>query len=140
MDLISKAQFINNLKESYINIQSVSDRRIDYKYLEYNLFIILMKHRNEHDFTELGIPENLEINIFRLNGYYDILKQTHVTLNAELFRLYRSGYFKESEFIDYVIITINRYKSGIAKIVDLVNETRRMRLDYEKMLQELKQY
>lgn len=133
---LSKQQFINELNDSFTEINHLSDRRLDYKYLEYRLFHILIKYKEEYDFSELGLPNNLSIDSLVLTGDYNILKTTHVTLNAELFRIYESGYFTEMEFIDYVITTISRYKNGSSKIKELVYEIRKIRLDYKKMLQE----
>lgn len=134
---ISKSTFIKKLNDSYIKIDHLSDRRLDYKYLEYRLFNILIKYKDEYDFSELGLPDNLVICSLLTEGDYDISKMTHVTLNAELFRIYNSGYFlNDTEFIDYVIITISRYKEGSATIKDLVYEARKIRLDYEKMIKD----
>ena len=41
---ISKSTFIKKLNDSYIKIDHLSDRRLDYKYLEYRLFNILIKY------------------------------------------------------------------------------------------------
>lgn len=132
---ISKSTFIKKLNDSYIKIDHLSDRRLDYKYLEYKLFSILIKYKDEYDFSELGLPDNLVICSLLTEGDYDISKMTHVTLNAELFRIYNSGYFiDDSKFIDYVIATISRYKSGEVTIKELVYEIRKMRLDYEKII------
>lgn len=136
MSNISKSNFIKKLNDSYIKIDHLSDRRLDYKYLEYRLFNILIKYKDEYDFSVLGLPDNLVICSLLTEGDYDISKMTHVTLNAELFRIYDIGYFTEIEFIDYVIITISRYKEGSATIKDLVYETRKIRLDYEKMIKD----
>ena len=137
---ISKSTFIKKLNDSCIKIDHLSDRRLDYKYLEYSLFNILIKYKNQYDFSELGLPNNLAIYNLISEGDYDISKMTHVTLNAELFRIYKSGYFTEIEFIDYVTLTILRYKEGSASIKDLVYETRKMRLDYEKMIKNKELY
>lgn len=140
MSNISKCNFIKKLNESYIKIDHLSDRRLDYKYLEYMLFNILIRYKDQYDFSELGLPNNLAIYNLISEGDYDISKMTHVTLNAELFRIYKSGYFTEIEFIDYVTLTILRYKEGSASIKDLVYETRKMRLDYEKMIKNKELY
>lgn len=137
---ISKSTFIKKLNDSCVKIDHLSDRRLDYKYLEYSLFNILIKYKNQYDFSELGLPNNLAIYNLISEGDYDISKMTHVTLNAELFRIYKSGYFTEIEFIDYVTLTILRYKEGSASIKDLVYETRKMRLDYEKMIKNKELY
>lgn len=120
-----------------MKIDHLSDRRLDYKYLEYRLFDVLIKYKDKYNFSELGIPDNLVIHNLLLEGDYDISKMTYVTLNAELFRIYKSGYFlNDIEFIDYVIITISRYKEGTATIKDLVYETRKIRLDYERTIKD----
>lgn len=137
MSDISKSNFIKKLNDSYVKIDHLSDRRLDYKYLEYRLFDVLIKYKDKYNFSELGIPDNLVIHNLLLEGDYDISKMTHVTLNAELFRIYKSGYFlNDIEFIDYVIITISRYKEGTATIKDLVYETRKIRLDYERTIKD----
>lgn len=137
MNNISKFNFIKKLNEAYIKIDHLSDRRLDYKYLEYMLFNILIRYKDQYDFSELGLPDNLAIYNLISEGDYDISKMTHVTLNAELFRIYKSGYFlNDIEFIDYVIITISRYKEGTATIKDLVYETRKIRLDYERIIKD----
>ena len=137
MSDISKSNFIKKLNDSYVKIDHLSDRRLDYKYLEYRLFNVLIKYKDKYNFSELGIPDNLVIHNLLLEGDYDISKMTHVTLNAELFRIYKSGYFlNDIEFIDYVIITISRYKEGTATIKDLVYETRKIRLDYERTIKD----
>jgi len=61
---------------------------------------------------------------------YDISRMTHVTLKVELYRLYDCGCFTEDDFIDYVINTIDEYKSGIDTISSLVKKIRKLRLDY----------
>ena len=137
---ISKSTFIKKLNDSCVKIDHLSDRRLDCKYLEYSLFNILIKYKNQYDFSELGVPDRIEIYSLISEGDYDISKMTHVTLNAELFRIYKSGYFTEIEFIDYVTLTILRYKEGSASIKDLVYETRKMRLDYEKMIKNKELY
>ena len=137
MSNITKSKFIKNLNDSYIKINHLSDRRLDYKYLEYRLFNILIKYKYKYDFSELGLPDSIVIYTSISEGNYDISKMTHVTLNAELFRIYDSGYFiNDTEFIDYVIATISRYKSGSVTIKELVYEIRKMRLDYEKIIKD----
>lgn len=137
MSNITKSKFIKNLNDSYIKINHLSDRRLDYKYLEYRLFNILIKYKYQYDFSELGLPDSIVIYTSISEGNYDISKMTHVTLNAELFRIYDSGYFiNDTEFIDYVIATISRYKSGSVTIKELVYEIRKMRLDYEKIIKD----
>ena len=137
MSNITKSKFIKNLNDSYIKINHLSDRRLDYKYLEYRLFKILIKYKYQYDFSELGLPDSIVIYTSISEGNYDISKMTHVTLNAELFRIYDSGYFiNDTEFIDYVIATISRYKSGSVTIKELVYEIRKMRLDYEKIIKD----
>ena len=98
---------------------------------------ILIRYKNLYNFLELWILDNLVIYSLLTEGDYDISKMTYVTLNAELFRIYNSGYFlNDTEFIDYVIATISRYKSGESNIKELVYEIRKMRLDYEKIIKE----
>lgn len=130
MHSISKKYFINQLNDAYVKIDYLSDRRLDYKYLEYKLFNILIKYSDSNDFSILGLPKSLRIEILPNENDYDIAKMTHVTLNAELYRLYNCGLYSENDFIDYVINTIDRYKSGNETISSLVKEIRKIRLDY----------
>lgn len=130
MHSISKKYFIKQLNEAYVKIDYLSDRRLDYKYLEYKLFNILIKYNEKYDFSILGIPKNLDIRFCPGKDDYDISRMTHVTLSAELYRLYDCGYYTEDDFIDYVISTIDRYKSGNETISSLVKEIRKIRLDY----------
>ena len=130
MHSISKKYFINQLNDAYVKIDYLSDRRLDYKYLEYKLFNILIKYDEKYDFSILGIPKNLDIRLCPAKDDYDISRMTHVTLNAELYRLYDCGYYTEDDFIDYVINTIDRYKLGNETISNLVKMIRKVRLDY----------
>lgn len=130
MSLISKEYFIKQLNSAYIKIDYLSDRRLDYKYLEYKLFNILIKYIDDYDFSILGIPKNLQIELWPGEDDYDISRMTHVTLNAELYRLYDCGCYTEVDFIDYVINTINKYKLGTDTISSLVKNIRKLRLDY----------
>lgn len=130
MHCISKKYFINQLNNAYVKIDHLSDRRLDYKYLEYKLFNILIKYDEKYDFSILGIPKNLDIRLCPAKDDYDISRMTHVTLNAELYRLYDCGYYTEDDFIDYVINTIDRYKLGNETISNLVKMIRKVRLDY----------
>lgn len=130
MSLISKEDFIKQLNNAYVKIDYLSDRRLDYKYLEYKLFNILIKYSKDIDFSILGIPKNLQIKLFPGEDDYDISRMTHVTLNAELYRFYDCGYYSEKDFINYVITTIDIYKSGSETINSLVKKIRKIRLDY----------
>ena len=56
---------------------------------------------------------------------------THVTLNAEL---YSCGCYTEDDFIDYVINTIDKYKSGIETISSLVKKIRKLRSYYTNII------
>lgn len=130
MCLISKKEFIKQLNDKCVKIDHLSKRRLDYKYLEYKLFKILENYKDNNDFSILGLPENLEIKFFPSKYDYDISRMTHVTLNAELYRLYDCGYYSEDEFIDYVINTIDMYQSGRETISSLVKTIRKIRLDH----------
>ena len=44
MNILSKTAFKNKLNEAYVRTNHISDRKLDYKYHEYNLFIILNKN------------------------------------------------------------------------------------------------
>ncbi|MBP3931145.1 MAG: hypothetical protein J6D47_16480 [Peptostreptococcaceae bacterium] len=126
--MISKKSFINKLKNAHIRLDHMSDRQLDYKYLEYNLFLILDKYRN-NDFSLLGIKDNLEIVTYPFDNDYNIYTRTPVTLNAELYRLYESGYFNSNEdFIRYVTFVIDKYKYESITIKTLVKVIRKQRL------------
>ncbi|MEG2364675.1 MAG: hypothetical protein RSC26_14340 [Terrisporobacter sp.] len=131
MKYISKTNFISKHKEAYIRLDHLSDRQIDYKYLEYNLYIILCKHSDDHDFSILGIPDNLEIVTYPLSKDYNIYTRTHVTLNAELWKLYMYGYFDSNEsFIRFVMVAIKHYSSGRKTIKDITRFISKIRQSY----------
>lgn len=127
MNTLSKAAFKNKLNENYIRTNHISDRKLDYKYNEYNLFIILDKYTNDCNFSTLGMPSNIEIVTYPSDNDYNINARTHVTLNAELYKLYACGYFEDDIcFIKYVNAAINQYNRGtpIKKLADHVKKTR----------------
>lgn len=132
MNTLSKTTFKNKLNEAYIRTNHISDRKLDYKYHEYNLFIILSKYTNDYDYSVLGMPANIEIITYPSDNDYNINARTHVTLNAELYKLYACGYFEDDIcFIKYVNAAINQYNRGtpIKKLADHVKKTRLKYID-----------
>ena len=110
----------------------MSNRQLDYKYLEYNLFLILYKFE-DYDFSTLGMPIKLDIVTYPFENDYNIYTRTHVTLNAELYKLYEVGYFKNlEEFIDYVALVIYKYDSKKVTIKTLVKIIRNTMLKFIK--------
>lgn len=77
----------------------------------------------------------IEGNINPKNYEYDIHRRSTVTLNAELYKFYKTGYFKSDDhFIRYVTVVIDKYKNENFTINKLVRITRCKRLQYEKMI------
>lgn len=129
---MTKKQFINTLKDNYVNLDHVSSRVIDYKYYEYLLFQILIKYKHE-DFKILGLPDNLEIKIYPRTEDYHFRKRTHVTLNYQLYKLYDCCYFKtEIELVEATLKVISYYKNKTATIKQLDNKLRKIRLKFLK--------
>ena len=130
MNILSKTAFKNKLDEAYVRTNHISDRKLDYKYHEYNLFIILSKYTNDYDYSILGMPANIEIITYPGCNDYNINARSHVTLNTELYKLYACGYFpNEESFIKYVNAAINQYSRGVS-IKKLANHIRNTRLKY----------
>lgn len=128
---MTKKQFRNLLLSKNIKISHLSYRQFDYRYQEYMLYLILNKYIG--DFSILGMPVKLDIKKDPKKNEYDIDRRSPVTLNAELYKFYISGYFKNDEhFIRYVIIVMDKYKNENFTINKLVKITRRKRLQYEK--------
>ena len=127
---MTKKQYINTLKDNYVNLDHVSSRVLDYKYYEYLLFQILRKYKHE-DFQIIGLPDNLEIKICPSESDYHFRKRTHVTLNYQLYKLYDCCYFKsESELVEATLKIISYYKNRIATIKQLDNELRKLRIEF----------
>ncbi len=129
MNFISKRNFIYRHKTANIRIDHLSDRQIEYKHQEYNLYILLLKYQNkENDFSMLGLPKSLEIVKKPSVDEYNIYRRTHVTINAELYKLYINCYFKrDEEFIKYVNEVIYLYTVrdvGIKEISKMIREYR----------------
>ena len=132
MNILSKTAFKNKLDEAYVRTNHISDRKLDYKYHEYNLFIILSKYTNDYDYSILGMPTNIEIITYPGCNDYNINARSHVTLNTELYKLYACGYFpNEESFIKYVNAAIKQYSRGVSikKLADYVRNTRLKHLD-----------
>ena len=83
----------------------MSDRQLDYKYLEYKLFLILDEYR-DNDLSLLGIPDNLEIVTYPKPNDYNVYNRTHVTLNAELYSLYNHSYVMNKVFITIKVTAV----------------------------------
>lgn len=127
---MTKNQFINTLKDNYVNLDHVSNRVLDYKYYEYLLFQILIKYNHE-DFKLLGLPDSLEIKICPDESDYHFRKRTHVTLNYQLYKLYDCCYFKdETELVEATLKVVSYYKNKIATIKQLDNELRKIRITF----------
>lgn len=127
---MTKKQFINTLKDNYVNLDHVSNRVLDYKYHEYLLFQILIKY-NYEDLRILGLPDNLEIKICPSEEDYHFRKRTHVTLNYQLYKLYDCCYFSsETELVEATLKIISYYKNKIATIKQLDNELRKLRIKF----------
>lgn len=130
---MTKKQFRNLLLSKNIKISHLSYRQFDYKYHEYKLYTVLNKYIG--DFSVLGMPVNLDIKKNPKKNDYDIDRRSPVTLNAELYKFYSSGYFKDDvHFMRYVTIVIDKYKNENFTINKLVKVTRCKRLQYEKMI------
>ena len=128
---MTKKQFRNLLLSKNIKISHLSYRQFDYKYHEYKLYMILSKYIG--DFSVLCMPVNLNIKKNPNKDEYDIDRRSPVTLNTELYKFYRSGYFKNDDhFMRYVTIVMNKYKNENFTINKLVKITRRKRLQYER--------
>lgn len=129
---MTKNIFKNLHYKNNIRLDHLSDRQLDYKFLEYKLYLILYNYPN-YDFSVLGLTKNIDIIIEPSSDDYNIYKRTHVTLNAELYKLYDCGYFSSNEsFISYVTIIIDNYVTRNVTIKSIVNVLRKTRLDFIK--------
>lgn len=127
---MTKKQFVNQLIDNYVNLDHVSKRKLDYKYHEYLLFQILLKHYHD-DFKILGLPLDLTIQILPPYYGYHFHKITHVTLNYQLYKLYECNYYKsELELVEATLEAARRYKNKAATIKQLGKELGRIRKDY----------
>lgn len=134
---MNKKEFIIKVKNSCVSIDHLTQRKLDYKYYEYLLFMILNKYEND-DFKILGLPDDLNINFFSSKEGYSINKRTHVTLNYQLYKLYECGYFKdEDELVEATSKAIRHYNTGLATIKELDNGLRKIRMKYIKEQNEL---
>lgn len=135
--ILTKKQFIIQLQNSCVNLESISKRRIDYKYNEYLLFKILIKY-NFEDLKILGLPDNLDFKVFPSNKDYDVLRRTHVTLNYQLYKLYECGYYtSEKELVANSLKAARSYKRGAATIKDLEKDLRKIRKEFIKEMNDL---
>ncbi|WP_270943154.1 hypothetical protein [Romboutsia lituseburensis] len=129
---MTKNIFKNLHYKNNIRLDHLSDRQLDYIFLEYKLYLILYNYP-DYDFSVLGLTKNIDIIIEPNSDDYNIYKRTHVTLNAELYKLYECGYFSSNEsFISYVTIIIDNYVTRNVTIKSLVNVIRKTRLDFTK--------
>lgn len=134
---MNKKEFIVKVKNSCASIDHLTQRKLDYKYYEYLLFMILMKYEYD-EFKVLGLPDNLNITFFSGKDGYNINKRTHVTLNYQLYKLYECGYFKnENELVEATLKAVSDYTMGVATIKELDNSLRKIRMGYLKEIEEL---
>lgn len=132
---MTKKLFIYKLKQANIDIRHFTSRQLDYRYLEYMLFNIIIKYSDMYDFTLLGLPKNLDIKSKPEKYEYNIYKINHVTLSSEMYRIYNSGYFdSEYEFIVFIDVMLTKYEENLVSIKTLVDIIRKMRLEYEEEL------
>lgn len=129
---MTKKEFIIQLKKACTNLNHVSKRKLDYKYHEYLLFKILIKHHHEV-FKVLGLPNNLNISFFSDKNAYNINARTHVTLNYQLYKLYECGYYSsEKQLVEATLKVITDYTTGRFTIKELDDKLRKQRLEYVK--------
>lgn len=134
---MTKNEFILKIKNSCLNMDHISKRKLDYKYHEYLLFKVLKKYSCD-DFKILGVPEDLNINFFSSKDGYNINKRTHVTLNYQLYKLYECGYYNSEDIlVESTRKIVSRYNSGMATIKELDSELRKIRMEYLKEIKEL---
>lgn len=127
---MNKKEFIAKVKNSCVSIDHLTQRKLDYKYYEYLLFMILIKYEKE-EFKVLGLTEDLNITFFPDKNGYSINKRTHVTLNYQLYKLYECGYFKsEDELVEATLKAVRSYNSGVATIKELDNSLRKIRMEF----------
>lgn len=131
MNFISKELFIKDFENKDIRIDHFSERQLEYRYIEYKLFEVLLGYSDRFDFSILGLPKILEIKKNPTKNDYDVYRRNHITLNYELYKIYECGYFgQDSNFITYVIFIINRYKNKKCSIKELTYVIRTQRLVY----------
>lgn len=134
---MNKKEFIVKVKNSCASIDHLTQRKLDYKYYEYLLFMILKKYEYD-EFKILGLPDDLNITFFPGKDGYSINRRTHVTLNYQLYKLYECGYFKnENELVEATLKAVNHYNTGAATIKELDNSLRKIRMEYLKEIEEL---
>lgn len=134
---MNKKEFIVKVKNSCASIDHITQRKLDYKYYEYLLFMILKKYRY-NEFKILGLPDDLNITFFPGKDGYSINRRTHVTLNYQLYKLYECGYFKnEKELVEATLKAVSHYNTGTATIKELDNSLRKIRMEYLKEIEEL---
>ena len=130
---MTKNQFKKLLLSKNIKISHLSYRQFDYKYKEYMFYMILSKY--VWDFSVLKMPINLDIKRSPGKDDYDIHRRTPVTLNAELYNVYKVGCFKdEKHFINYVTVVMDKYTNENFTINQLTSITRKKRLQYENYI------
>lgn len=135
---MTKNLFIYKHTEAGVDLSHFTKRQLDYRYKEYMLFNIIIRYSDIYDFTLLGLPKSLDIKFKPNKDEYNIYKTNHVTINSELYRLYKSGYFSnEYEFIVFITVMIKKYEDDIASIKILVDVIRNIRLNYENEIKYL---
>ena len=127
---MNKKEFLIKIKNSCTSIDHLTQRKLDYKYYEYLLFMILKKYEYD-EFKVLGLTDDLNINFFSSKDGYSVNKRTHVTLNYQLYKLYECGYFKdEDELVEATLKAISHYNTGLATIKELDSGLRKIRMAY----------
>ena len=127
---MTKKEFISELKKACVNLDHISNRKLDYKFHEYLLFKILSKYDYE-EFEMLGLPVgNLDINFFSNRDDYSVYSRTHVTLNYEIYKLFECGYYEdETELVEATLKIIRDYQNG-STIKELSNQLRETRMKF----------
>ncbi|MGL5330193.1 MAG: hypothetical protein ACRDD7_13060 [Peptostreptococcaceae bacterium] len=107
-------------------IDFLSERQLDYRYLEYKLFLVLNDLREYGEYSILGLPDSL--------NNYDMCDKTPLTLNAELYRFYDEVFFEFAyEFADFLNLILIRYSNKSEKVQDIVKDLRRIRLNNSEL-------
>ena len=130
---MTKKEFILELKKACVNLDHISNRKLDYKFHEYLLFKILSKY-NYEEFKVLGLPSGkLAINFFSDKDDYSIHSRTHVTLNYEIYKLYECGYYAdEIALVEATLEIVRNYQHGY-NIKDLSNQLRKTRIAFNSI-------
>lgn len=128
---MTKKEFVLELKRACVNLDYISNRKLDYKFYEYKLFLILDKIVHREQFEVLGLPAGkLSINLFSDKEDYSIHSRTHVTLNYEIYKLFECGYYAdEEELVEATLEIVRSYRHGY-NIKELSNQLRKIRMKF----------